>query len=804
MTLSVALELIRVRGHVQGVGFRPAVARLARALGLPGWVKNDAEGVLIALGADSATCEEFVTQLLANLPPLAKVYELIRTVVAPDTLSLPTRFEIVTSSAAGARPPSALVVPDAALCADCRAELLDPRSRRFGYAFTTCTHCGPRFSIARSLPWDRARTTMASFPLCAACRAEYEDVEDRRYHAEPIACPVCGPQLTLMRADGTPYDADPIAGAAAALARGEILALKGLGGYQLLVDATNERAVARLRRRKQRPHKPFALMARDLTAVERYCSVSAQERSALLGSAAPIVLLRAHRMRLASSVAGWPLLAADRYGFMLPTTPLHVLCLRELATPVVCTSGNRSEEPQATTDSDALERLKDIADWLLCHDRPIQQRVDDSVVQVVSGRTRVLRRARGLAPAPLPLPPGFEAVATREAVFAAGTDLKAAICLSRAADLVLGQHLGDLDDALTRIEYEDQSRALRSLFEHRPTRVAVDQHPESRAAEHARALADELGLPIDQVTHHHAHFAACLGENGLARDHDPVLGIVLDGLGVGDDGHALWGGEVFVGGYVQVERVGTLRPRALLGVDRAAREPWRCLYAELRSVFSWDELREQYAHVACVQQLMHKPVAVLEQMLSSGLGAPQASSCGRLFDAVAAALGLCFEQQTYEAQAAATLEALVSPGALAAAVEERELGLGYRLPVRGADGLAIVDPSELWRALLADLATGSAASAIAARFHVALAGAYAELCESVVRERAAHCRPITRVVALSGGCFQNACLYERLHAELEARGFTVLAHARVPSNDGGSALGQALVSLARAARDMEF
>lgn len=803
-------ERIVVRGHVQGVGFRPTVAGLAMAMQLPGWVRNDEQGVEIVLGGERAVRDGFVTALLSGLPPLARVDELVRT---PVDLAVGPGFAIVESAAAGAAEPRAVVVPDAGVCAACAAEVRDPHGRRYRYPFTNCTHCGPRFSIALEVPWDRAHTTMRAFPRCADCAAEYADPADRRFHAEPIACYACGPRLTLTRSDGRPFVLETMTMLDAAdavttlLQRGEIVALKGLGGFHLLADATSPQVVARLRQRKHRPDKPFALMVRDLGVAEQWFELSTAERAALSQPAAPIVLVAARppsggaRRELAPEVARQPADAVVRHGVMLPSTPLHLLALLRCARPVICTSGNRSDEPQVIDDAQATARLGDIADWILGHDRVIHNRVDDSVVRVFGGRARVLRRARGLAPAPLPLPPGFAEVAASVRVLAAGADLKASVCLSRAGDLVLSQHLGDLDDALTRLAYVEQRDRLGALHHHRPTVVAVDNHPESRARALALEHADELGLPLEEVSHHHAHFAACLGEHGVALGAPPLLGIVLDGLGAGEPPGSLWGGEVLLGGYARSERVGTLKPVALLGGDRAAREPWRCLYAQLRAELSWGELLTSFGDVPVLHALRAKPVDLLEQMLRTGTGAPRASSCGRLFDAVAAALGLCFEAQTYEAQAASALESLVTPEHLARALAEREQDEVYPLPspTLAGEHLPYLEPRDLWRAVLGDLAVGTAPGLIAARFHVALAVGYARLADRAARRHLAAGRPLDRRVALSGGCLSNAVLAERLTAELEVLGYQALTHAVVPAGDGGLSFGQALVVLARAA-----
>lgn len=805
-------ELIRVRGQVQGVGMRPTVAGLAGALRLPGWVRNDPGGVEIALGGDAATRDAFVAALIDGLPPLARIDELVR---APLDAAVGPGFAIVESVAvqgAAEGQVRAVVVPDAGVCAACAAEVRDPHARRYRYPFTNCTHCGPRFSIARDVPWDRARTTMVGFPMCAACAAEYGDPADRRFHAEPIACYACGPKVELRRSDGRAFAVetltmlDAVDAVATLISRGEIVALKGLGGFHLLCDATNAGVVERLRARKRRPHKPFALMVRDLEVAERWFALGAAERAVLGHPAAPIALVAARAQplgpALADAVAPLPPGAMARHGVMLPSTPLHLLALRRLERPVVCTSGNRSEEPQVIDDAEVVARLGDIADWILGHDRPIRNRVDDSVVRVVGERPRVLRRARGYAPAPLPLPPGFGAVAAHARVLAAGGDLKAAVCFSRGDDLVLSQHLGDLDDATARAAYLEQRDRLRALLHHHPTAIAADNHPDSQARRLAQQLGEDLAVPVHEVAHHHAHFAACLGERGVALDAPPHLAVVLDGIGAGEPASALWGCEVLVGGYAGFERLATLKPIALLGGDRAAREPWRCLYAHLRAELSWGELTTNFGEVSVLAALRQKPVDLLEQMLRTGVAAPRASSAGRWFDAVAAALGLCFESQSYEGHAATMLEALVTPEALAAAVAERDAGELYPLPIPTLPGpapLPYLEPRDLWRAVLGDLAVATAPSLIAARFHVALAAGLARLVEQVARRWRALGRPLASAVALSGGCFANAVLGERLERELAERGFSALTHAAVPSGDGGLAFGQALVALARIA-----
>ncbi|MBK8234750.1 MAG: carbamoyltransferase HypF [Deltaproteobacteria bacterium] len=800
-------ELVRVRGQVQGVGFRPTVAKLALSMDLPGWVRNDADGVTIALGGTPAQRDRFVAALLADLPPLARIQDLARAPWSDELPAYDGRFAILESPLRDQHGATASIVPDAVTCPACVAEILDPLARRYRYPFTNCTHCGPRFTIATRIPWDRANTSMTAFDLCASCRAEYDDPTDRRYHAEPIACHACGPRTSLARADGRSFTVDTMSmldavdAIATLLQRGQIVAVEGLGGFNLLCDATDDAVVERLRARKCRPDKPLAMLARDLATIERYAELSEAERAALRDPAGPIVLVRARAEgpQIAAAVVAMPAVRRPWYGFMLPSTPLHVLALRRFDRPAVCTSGNRSEEPQVCDPALASTQLGDIADWIVSHDRPIHNRVDDSVVRVVAGATRVLRRARGLAPAPLPLPPGFAEIAAREAVLAMGGDLKAAVCMTRASDAILSQHLGDLDDAAARVAYVEQLERLVATFEHRPTRVAIDRHRDGRAAACGWDRAAEAALELEAVGHHHAHFAACLGENAVPLGCRDVMGVVLDGLGVGDDDVSLWGAEFLCGDYASTERVATLRPIRLLGGDKAAREPWRCLYAHLRAHMGWGELLACWGDVDVVRRLHGKPIAMLEPMMERGLGSPHASSAGRLFDAVAAALDLCFEGQSHEAQAAMTLEALVTDDVESEALAELERGDVYpwTLPHLAAGlpgaGLPYLEPLGVWRAVLGDLAAATPRELIAARFHVAFAHVIATTCTKLVERRGT----VARTVALSGGCFQNAVLHRRVAAELGARGFDVLAHRSVPANDGGLAFGQALTTLAR-------
>ena len=737
---------IRVRGQVQGVGFRPFVWQLATRMGLSGDVLNDVDGVLIRVaGVD---LDAFEAALRDEAPPLARI-DAVETV--PHRFASPPRgFVIAVSEGRGARTG---VVPDAATCQDCVAEVFDPTQRRHGYAFTNCTRCGPRFSILRGLPYDRGQTSMAVFRMCADCAAEYADPADRRFHAQPIACPACGPRLWL-EAFGKEISRDPIAQASGRLKAGEILAIKGLGGFHLACDAQNGDAVARLRARKHRPAKPFALMG-TAAMIAEHAWVSSAEAAALASSSAPIVLLSPRPVPLAPGIA--PGLAA--HGWMLPYTPLHHLLLAAFGGPLVMTSGNISGEPQATGNREAVERLGGVADAFLMHDREIERRLDDSVERITPRGRLVLRRARGLAPGTLPLPPGFAAAPE---VVAYGGQMKAAICLLKGGQALLSHHLGDLDDALAWTEYLRADADYAALFDHQPAVAACDLHPGYRAPRHAAAR----GLPLVQVQHHHAHLAACLADNLWPLEAGPVAGIVLDGLGLGHDG-TFWGGEVLLGDYRDFTRAASLAPAPLIGGDMAALEPGRNLLARLDQAGLGDLMDRLYPDL---------PLALLRQAAKAGVNAPMSSSMGRLFDAFAAALGVVPGRQSYEGEAAMQLEALAAEAT--GPVEPYPMTIG-----------AVIDPSPLFHAWADDRSAKVAPSLMAARFHAGVAKAFADSARQLVESGAAN------AVALSGGCFQNVVLLELTLRALE--GVPVLIHRATPPNDGGLALGQALVAAAR-------
>jgi hydrogenase maturation protein HypF len=780
---------IRVRGTVQGVGFRPTVWRLARDSGLTGEVQNDAAGVLIIISGNASAIARFIERLQAEAPPLSHI-EAIETQRLTDTLDFED-FHIA-ASVDGER--HTRVTPDAATCPLCREEVLSRMERRYRYPFTNCTHCGPRLTIVKAVPYDRVRTTMADFPMCEACAREYGDPADRRFHAQPIACHVCGPQIWLEHLHETASGGCKtvgravVAGAVEGLLQGAIIAIRGLGGFHLACDATNAEAVGRLRLRKHRYGKPFALMARDLEMIRRYCSVSDMEQRLLESPEAPIVLLTADGPeQLPEGVApGLKVL-----GFMLPYTPLHLLIVNDFDRPLVMTSGNLSDEPQVISNEEARDKLKVVADTLLLHNRDIANRVDDSVVRVVGGQPRLIRRARGYAPRALSLPAGFE---NAPDLLAYGGELKSTFCLLKDGAAVISQHQGDLEEVTTFEDYQKNLRLYADLYDHRPGLLAVDLHPEYLSTKLAKERAAAEGLPLIEIQHHHAHIASCLVENGTPRTSPPVLGIALDGLGFGADG-AMWGGEFMLADYCGYERVGTLKPLALIGGVRAIQEPWRNTYAHLIAALGWAGFESAYADLELYQYLDGKPRQILDQMLDKGLNVPLSSSCGRLFDAVSAALGLCRDRALYEGQGAIELEMAVDARALRAADASSSYPFEIVEALPGA-GLSMIDPGAMWRAVLGDLVSQTPVSVMAARFHKGLARSIGAMVQHLARRGRSGYRPFN-TVALSGGCFQNKILLEEVTRYIEAAGFTCLSQSKVPSNDSGLALGQVAIAASR-------
>ncbi|WP_457665136.1 carbamoyltransferase HypF [Thiolapillus sp.] len=764
---------IRVNGTVQGVGFRPMVWRLARDCGIRGRVWNDAAGVVIDAWIREDGLDAFLQKLRRETPPLARIEDISCTQLA-STGTAPDTFEIVES---GQGQVQTNVAADAATCPDCLADILDPANRRYRYPFTNCTHCGPRLSIIRAIPYDRANTSMADFEMCPQCRAEYEDPSDRRFHAQPNACPDCGPRLWLEDRQGNelPPDSgrDAIATAARLIREGWIIAIKGIGGIHLACDATCDTAVSRLRKRKHRYAKALALMASDIAMIERYASMDAAEAELLRDMAAPIVVLRASGQQLAADVAP----GQNSLGFMLPYTPLHHLLMQELDAPIVLTSGNRSEEPQAISNADARLRLKDIADAFLLHDRNIVNRLDDSVIRMADGQSRMLRRARGYAPEPIKLPRGFDIA---EPILALGGELKNTFCLATSSGrAVLSQHIGNLEEPNTFADFRRMLALYQRLFGCSPRVIVIDRHPDYLSSQLGKRLAEENGLELVGVQHHHAHIASCMVEHGRELTSARVLGIVLDGLGYGENDE-LWGGEFLLADYFGSKRIARFQPVPLLGGNKATYEPWRNTLAHLLSLPDVQQLFERHADLPIIEYLNTRPLTVLQTMFDKRLNSPPASSAGRLFDAVAAALGICREAVHFEGQAAMELEAVAAPQM---PCQER-----HAYPWSLEDNTLVWAP--MWHALLVDLQKDISRAVIAARFHHCLANALAHTAAGLCREQRIH------TVVLSGGVFQNRLLLERTSLLLREKQLEVLSPHQYPANDGGLSLGQAAIALA--------
>jgi hydrogenase maturation protein HypF len=736
---------LRITGIVQGVGFRPFVYALAGRFGLAGHVGNDSAGVFVEVEGEPAAVAAFVAALTAQPPPLAQV-DGIQAVELPVVGE--AGFAIVASQKGSAA--VALVTADTAICADCLRELEDPADRRYRYPFVNCTQCGPRFTITRTVPYDRPNTTMDRFEMCSDCAAEYADPADRRFHAQPICCPACGPRLSLLTRAGVPVGGDPIEAAAGLLAAGRVLAVKGLGGYHLAADAGCETAVAALRSRKLRADKPFAVMVADLPAARRLALLDQAAERLLTDQRAPIVLVpRRPDAPIAAAVAP----RTAELGLYLPYTPLHRLLADALGRPFVLTSGNVSDEPIAYLDQDARLRLAGIADAFLVHDRAIHMRTDDSVARVVRGRPTMLRRSRGYVPAPLPLP-----VPAIRPVLACGAELKSTFCLVRGGQAFVSHHIGDLENAETFASYTEGITHFRRLFDIEPELVAHDLHPEYLSTKYALSLD---GIEPLGVQHHHAHIASCLADNG---EPGPVIGIACDGTGYGSDG-ALWGGEVLVADLCGYRRLAHLAEVPLPGGAAAIRHPWRMAAAYL-GAGPIAELAVRRRHA----ELWDAVCALAASDL-----ALRTTSAGRLFDAVAALTGVC-DSISYEGQAAIEFEQRVDPNAVGC------------YPMRLAGEL--LHGADLMDAAAEDLRRGVPVGTIAARFHRGLAGGLAAAAQQAAE------RTGLRTVALSGGVFGNLVLLAELVRRLEDDGFRVLTHSRVPPNDGGISLGQAAVAAA--------
>ena len=745
---------IAIRGAVQGVGFRPFIYRLATEMQLTGWVLNDPSGVFIEAEGGRAKLDSFLIRIEKEKPPLSFILSLEPTILDPAGYD---SFVIRDSLASGEK--SALILPDAATCPDCLDEILDPSNRRYRYPFTNCTNCGPRYSIIESLPYDRRNTSMSKFTMCPECAKEYADPKDRRFHAQPNACPHCGPQLALWNSDGDVLATrdDALVRAAAAIHAGNIVAVKGIGGFHLMVDARNEQAVTTLRRRKHREEKPLALMFPSLNEVKAECEVSELEQRLLLSSESPIVLL--HRKKTdqnqKSSIAHSVAPHNPCFGVMLPYSPLHHLLMREIDSPVVATSGNLSEEPICIDEHEALKRLEDIADLYLVHDRPIVRHVDDSVVRIVLGRELVLRRARGYAPLPVTVGDHVDT-----SCLAVGAHLKNSVALTKGNSIFISQHIGDLESKESNDAFLLANEDLKKLYDIQPEYTVSDAHPDYRSTQYADAC---VGKRIS-IQHHYAHVASCMAENRLEGS---VLGVSWDGTGYGADG-TIWGGEFLLTNEYSYSRVAHLRCFRLPGGESAIYEPRRTALGALFEIF--DESLFQHSEIYPLNTLTTAESLILSQMLTRKINSPFTSSAGRMFDVVASIIGVR-NIVKFEGQAAMELEWLIG---------ETKTDEVYEFAIPENESPYVIDWGLMVLEILADVKEHVSPSMISAKFHNTLTEMIVEVAKRVGEKR----------VVLTGGCFQNIYLLERTVRRLKEIGYIPYWHQRVPPNDGGISLGQ--------------
>jgi hydrogenase maturation protein HypF len=761
---------LKIEGTVQGVGFRPFVFRVARELGLAGWIMNGAEGVLVEAEGTADAIDRLLDRLRTGCPPGANIERMtLRSMPAIGDAA----FTIQPSHEAGTK--QLAMSPDLATCADCLVELIDPADRRFRYPWLSCAQCGPRMSMVTAVPYDRTNTTMSRFALCEDCRTEYDAPDNRRFHAESIACPACGPTVSLWGADG-----QVLAEGEEALNRtcriirdGGIAAVKGVGGFHLWVDATSEEAVQLLRARKRRAHKPFAVMFPALETIRTHCALSSDEAERLLSPAAPVVILRRRdRTSLAEGIAP----GNRTVGAMLPSAPVHHLLMRELGTPVVATSGNLSDEPIVTDEQEVVGRLAGIADAFLIHDRPIARPMDDSVVRMARSGPLILRRARGLVPRAIRLPESLARL-VEGPVLAVGGHLKNTVALLDDDRVLLSQHLGDLSTLETERAARQAVDDLQWLLNVKPRAVACDLHPDYRSTRVAEELAEQWNVPLIRVQHHHAHVAACMVEQGATGK---VLGVAWDGAGYGTDG-SLWGGEFLAATYGDCRRVAHLHPFSLPGGEQAAREPRRASLA-----VRWETFGAPLGGVGVEQECAWKEQEqLLVAMLAKRSHSPITTSMGRLFDAVASMLDIC-QVATFEGQAAMALEQEAMKAWASVQTEDNAYSIALNSQGSGSQRW-VADWRPMVERITADIKCGTERPLIAYRFHRALAELIGQMAEKVG----------LRQVVLTGGCFQNALLVDLARERLESSGFVALTHREVPANDGGLALGQAVIAAAQ-------
>ena len=753
MPNNTAAKRIDVNGIVQGVGFRPFVYNLAHQYGLKGEVANTASGVSIRIEGSPEDIRAFETELTTKSPPLAHLVEIS---AHAESIKPFAEFRIVKSK--GQTQMATLISPDVSICDDCRQELFDPKDRRYQYPFINCTNCGPRYTIIDDIPYDRPKTSMRHFKMCAACQAEYDDPTNRRFHAQPNACEQCGPHVSFHDHRCKPITTDnPIEAAADCIRQGQIVAVKGLGGYHLVVDALNSEAVLRLRKRKLREEKPFAIMSADLESIREYALVRPEEETLLTSIQRPIVLLQKKNPNPISEAVA----PGNKYwGVMLPYTPLHYLLFEHQFAALVMTSANLSEEPIAIDNDDAFERLADIADYFLIHNRDIYLRSDDSILKHTAGRRRYIRRSRGFVPIPIFLNQ------TVPAILACGAELKNTICLTKGDKAFLSQHIGDLENMATLDFFKLTVAHLARILEIQPELIACDMHPDYLSTRFAKEQAQ---TGIIEVQHHHAHIISCMAEHKLEG---AVIGLAFDGTGYGTDG-TIWGGEVLVAEATQFERVAHLAQVPMPGSSAAIKEPWRMALSYLRATFG-ENLPE--LDLPLLKQIEPQKISIIVQMIEKGVNCPQTSSLGRLFDAVAAITGIR-QRVNFEGQAAMELEMLAEDSSKAI----YDIQWTSRAPIK-------ILPQPIIRGVVQDIQNGMSPADISIKFHQTLIVLFGEICGTVRRDH-----DLNRVV-LSGGCFQNSLLLKGLIGQLEAHHFEVYAHQQVPANDGGIALGQAMVA----------
>jgi hydrogenase maturation protein HypF len=754
---TIQARKINVRGIVQGVGFRPMVYRLASQHNLKGFVFNTTSDVTIIIEGSLPDLNFFIDNLKKSAPPQSRIESIT---VEEEPVKGLRQFTIEASRTLDQE--CQLISPDIATCPQCETEIFDPSNRRYQYPFTNCTNCGPRFTIIEEMPYDRKNTTMHKFSMCPQCLKEYNDINDRRFHAQPNACPECGPALYLIDSSGKPVAGDPLSISAELLKQGKILAIKGLGGFLLACDATDDTAVALLRQRKRRRFKPLAVMMACIADLEKYCHVSEKEKALLVSSQSPIVLLktRLHSSLLSSLVAP----NTTSLGVMLPYTPLHHLLLRKAGRPLVMTSGNMSEEPIAAGNDEALQRLACIADYFLMHNRDICSRYDDSVTMVVNNRTQIIRRARGFAPYPVKLP--FNA----GMVLACGAETKNSFCMTRDNNAFLSQHIGDLENIETLEHFEDTLKLYKKIFRIEPEIIAYDMHPDYLSTKYALDLIQSTGMKGAAVQHHHAHIVSCMADN---RVMEPVIGVAFDGTGYGDDG-TLWGGEFLLADYSGFKRLAHFEYMPLPGGKAAIEKPYRMALSYLFKIFGDETLKFDLPFLKGIDK---DEIALVKTQIKRKINTPYASSCGRLFDAISALLNIRKEAD-YEGQAAVELESV-------AELNDED---GYPFDVIEKDGIQVVSFDRMFRSIIDDMMNKKPATCIAGKFHSTIAEVILTVCRMLVEKTC-----INRI-ALSGGVFQNRLLLELTIKKLEKEGMTVLVHHDVPSNDGGIALGQAVIA----------